>query len=149
MGVSPSTPVPRDDLPQQLTLLCSQFARMAARSAKVGVSSVSWRVLATIQRRGPLRLSEIAERENVSRSTATAVIQRLEDEGFVDRATDPTDSRSWLVSLTAAGDEQLAVWRGQMAEHVGPLLEPLPDEDLETLSRATGILAALVETHDA
>lgn len=147
--MSPSTPIPRDDLPQQLTLVCSQFARMAARQSQVGVSSVSWRVLATIQRRGPLRLSEIADRENVSRSTATAVINRLEDEGLVDRAADPTDSRSWLVSLTPAGDTQLAAWRSQMAEHVGPLLDALPESDLDALSRAAGVLAGLVETHDS
>ncbi|UVY84456.1 MarR family transcriptional regulator [Brachybacterium sp. NBEC-018] len=143
MSLSPA------DLPQQLTLQCSQFARMAARTAQVGVSSVSWRVAATLQRRGPLRLSEIAERERVTRSTATAVIQRLEEEGLVERAPDPTDSRSWLVSLTPAGDEQLAAWRSQMAERVGPLLEQLPDADRETLARATEILADLVEIHDA
>jgi DNA-binding MarR family transcriptional regulator len=66
----------------------------------------------------------------------------------VRRETDPTDSRSSLVSTTAEGSAQLATWRGQLATGVGSLLETLPDEDLETLSRAATILAGLVESHD-
>ncbi|WP_434176562.1 MarR family winged helix-turn-helix transcriptional regulator [Brachybacterium conglomeratum] len=136
------------ELPQHLALVCSQFARLAARRSEVGVGSVSWRVVATIERFGPLRLSEIAERERVSRPTATTVIKRLEEEGLVRREADPTDSRSWLVSTTEAGSAQLAAWRGQLATGVGTLLEPLPEEDLATLARASELLARILESHD-
>ncbi|GLI29478.1 MULTISPECIES: MarR family winged helix-turn-helix transcriptional regulator [Brachybacterium] len=137
-----------EELPQHLALVCSQFARLAARRSDVGVGTVSWRVVATIERLGPLRLSEIAERERVSRPTATTVIKRLEAEGLVRREADPTDSRSSLVSTTEAGSAQLAAWRGQLATGVGSLLEPLPTEDLATLTRASEILAGLLESHD-
>lgn len=136
------------ELPQHLALVCSQFARLAARRSEVGVGSVSWRVVATIERLGPLRLSEIAERERVSRPTATTVIKRLEEEGLVRREADPTDSRSSLVSTTEAGSTQLAAWRGQLATGVGALLEPLPEEDLATLARASELLARVLESHD-
>lgn len=137
-----------EELPQHLALVCSQFARLAARRSDVGVGTVSWRVVATIERLGPLRLSEIAERERVSRPTATTVIKRLEAEGLVRREADPTDSRSSLVSTTEAGSAQLAAWRGQLATGVGTLLEPLATEDLATLARASDILAGLLESHD-
>lgn len=137
-----------DELPHHLALVCSQFARLAARRSDVGVGSVSWRVVATIERLGPLRLSEIAERERVSRPTATTVIKRLEEEGLVRREADPTDSRSSLVSTTEAGSAQLAAWRAQLATGVGSLLETLPGEDIATLSRASEILAGLLESHD-
>ena len=137
-----------EELPQHLALVCSQFARLAARRSDVGVGTVSWRVVATIERLGPLRLSEIAERERVSRPTATTVIKRLEEEGLVRREADPTDSRSSLVSTTEAGSAQLAAWRGQLATGVGSLLEPLATEDLATLARASDILAGLLESHD-
>lgn len=149
---SDADPVPADpalaELPQHLALVCSQFARLAARRSEVGVGSVSWRVVATIERLGPLRLSEIAERERVSRPTATTVIKRLEEEGLVRREADPTDSRSSLVSTTEAGSAQLAAWRGQLATGVGALLEPLPEEDLTTLARASELLARILESHD-
>lgn len=136
------------ELPQHLALVCSQFSRLAARRSEVGVGTVSWRVVATIERHGPLRLSEIAERERVSRPTATTVIKRLEEEGLVCREPDPTDSRSSLVSTTERGSLQLVAWREQLAEGVGGLLEPLPAEDLATLARAAEILSRLVDTHD-
>ncbi|MEE1618678.1 MarR family winged helix-turn-helix transcriptional regulator [Brachybacterium sp. J153] len=138
----------QSELPQTLALVCSQFARLAARRSEVGVGTVSWRVVATIERHGPLRLSDLADRERVSRPTATTVIKRLEQEGLVRRDTDPEDSRSSLISITAQGAEQLAQWRDQLAVGVGGLLEPLPDEDLAALDRAARILAELVETHD-
>lgn len=143
------TPSPAsDELPQRLALVCSQFSRLAARRSEVGVGTVSWRVVATIERHGPLRLSEIADRERVSRPTATTVINRLEEEGLVAREPDPADSRSVLVSTTAQGSAQLATWRGQLAEGVGGLLADLPPEDLAALEHAAGILAALVDAHD-
>jgi len=144
---SPPAPVP-GELPQHLALVCSQFSRLAARRSEVGVGTVSWRVVATIERHGPLRLSEIADRERVSRPTATTVIKRLEEEGLVRREPDPTDSRSSLVSTTEQGTGQLTAWRSQLATGVGALLEPLPAEDIATLERAAEILAGLVDSHD-
>lgn len=147
---SPSSahdPLP-GDLPQHLALVCSQFSRLAARRSEVGVGTVSWRVVAAIERHGPLRLSEIADRERVSRPTATTVIKRLEEEGLVGRAPDPTDSRSSLISTTAQGSAQLAAWREQLAGGVGELLENLPTEDIAALERAAEILSALVDAHD-
>lgn len=163
MSTPPSSPLPTPrpgelvrglprelpgELPQHLALVCSQFSRLAARRSEVGVGTVSWRVVATIDRHGPLRLSEIADRERVSRPTATTVIKRLEEEGLVRREPDPADSRSWLVSTTQQGIGQLAAWRDQLAEGVGALLDPLPAEDLAALERAAEILAGLVDAHD-
>lgn len=142
-----TTPPASPELPQHLALVCSQFTRLAARRSEVGVGTVSWRVVATIDRHGPLRLSEIAERERVSRPTATTVIKRLEEEGLVQRAPDPSDSRSSLISITDSGSTQLAAWRAQLAEGVGGLLAPLPAEDIETLERASVILSRLVDDH--
>ena len=49
---------------------------------------------------------------------------------------------------TEAGSTQLAAWRGQLATGVGALLEPLPEEDLATLARASELLARVLESHD-
>ncbi|UQN28963.1 MarR family winged helix-turn-helix transcriptional regulator [Brachybacterium kimchii] len=141
--------MPTDDFPQDLTLACSRFVRLAARRADVGVSSVSWRVVSTIEQRGPLRLSEIAERERVTRPTATTVAKRLEEEGLVFRTPDPADSRSVLVDITPAGREKLADWRSRMNHGVGPILDELGDDDRRTLAQAAEILARIVETHDS
>lgn len=128
------TPTPRSRLPQHLALVCNQFARLAAR-ANVGVGTVSWRVVATIERLGPLRRRRDRRARAGLRPTATTVIKRLEER----RAGTPRGGadrlRSSLVSTTEAGSAQLVAWREQLATGVGSLLEPLPTEDLAT-SRA-------------
>lgn len=57
------------------------------------------RLLAAI---GPLgsRLSVVAERAQISKQTATALVDKLEAAGYVERVPDPHDRRATLVYLT-------------------------------------------------
>ncbi|WP_240613148.1 MarR family winged helix-turn-helix transcriptional regulator [Brachybacterium endophyticum] len=137
------------DFSQELTLACSRFVRLAARRADVGVSSVSWRVVSTIEQSGPLRISEIADRERVTRPTATTVVKRLEEEGLISRSPDPEDSRSVLVDITAAGRAKLAEWRARMDASLDPILDSLDEDERRSLTEAARILARIVETHDS
>lgn len=47
------------------------------------------------------RLSVLAERAQVAKQTATALVDRLERAGYVERVADPTDGRARLVRMTA------------------------------------------------
>ncbi|MBK8468492.1 MAG: MarR family transcriptional regulator [Candidatus Phosphoribacter sp.] len=49
---------------------------------------------------GGTRLSVLAERAQVAKQTATALVDRLEAAGYVDRVQDPSDGRARLVRLT-------------------------------------------------
>src|SRR5256885_2212419 len=62
---------------------------------------------AVIERHGPLTPSELAACERIQRPTATRVLARLEEAGWIDRASDPADRRSSLVSITPEGRELL------------------------------------------
>ncbi|MGP9695361.1 MarR family winged helix-turn-helix transcriptional regulator [Brachybacterium sp. AOP25-B2-12] len=141
-------PTPPDPFPLDLTLACSRFSRLAARRADVGVSSVTWRVVAALGQRGELRVGEIAALEQVTRPTATTVVQRLEHEGVVVRRLDPADSRSSLVRLTDHGRERLATWRTKLGTEVGTLLADTSEEDRAVLHRAVELLGAIVAAED-
>jgi len=52
---------------------------------------------------GPLAQAEIARRARVEVQTMSRTVERLEREGHVERAPDPTDRRSRLVARTPAG----------------------------------------------
>ena len=144
-----SSPVgSRDRLPQDLTVAASRFARTMARQADVGVSSVAWRLCSTLHRRGPLRLSEIADAENVTRPTATTAVHRLEEAGLVCRHTDPDDQRSSLIELTPEGLEALRRWTAALGEVARPMLATLTEDELDTLQRATVLLQRLAEAHE-
>lgn len=47
------------------------------------------------------RLSVLAERAQIAKQTATALVDKLERAGYVERVVDPTDGRARLVRMTA------------------------------------------------
>ena len=59
--------------------------------------------LATVERFGPLTPSELAQREQVRRPTATRIVANLVELGLATRTPDPVDGRAWLVATTVRG----------------------------------------------
>jgi DNA-binding MarR family transcriptional regulator len=101
--------------------------------------------LATVERHGPLTPSELAEIERVKRPTATRTLGVLGEAGLVERAPDPEDGRSALVSVTAAGRERLRRLRGRKNAYLARRMRELPASDLAALDRAAEILERILE----
>jgi DNA-binding MarR family transcriptional regulator len=101
--------------------------------------------LATVERHGPLTPSELAQIERIKRPTATRILRVLVEAGLVDRAPDPADGRSALVSVNAAGRERLRRLRGRKNAYLARRMRDLPAEDLRTLDRAAEILEGILE----
>ena len=59
------------------------------------------------------RLTVLAERALVAKQTATALVDKLERSGYVERVADPRDGRARLVRLTAKGEEILPIARAE------------------------------------
>lgn len=119
--------------------------RQEAASETSGLTPTSVAALATIERHGPLTPSEIAAIERVKRPTITRTLGCLEREGLIDRSLDPTDRRSALVSVNAAGRERLRRLRGRKNAYLARRMRDLSDEDVETLERAAEILERMRE----
>jgi DNA-binding MarR family transcriptional regulator len=101
--------------------------------------------LATIERHGPLTPSEIAAIERVKRPTITRTLGCLEREGLIDRAADPADGRSSLVSVNAAGRERLHRLRSRKNAYLARRMRDLSAEEIEALERAAEILERMWE----
>jgi DNA-binding MarR family transcriptional regulator len=117
----------------------------AAGAGGAELSPTAVAALATVERHGPLTPSELAEIERVKRPTATRTLRLLVEAGLVDRAPDPADGRSALVSVNAAGRERLRRLRGRKNAYLARRMRNLPLEDLETLERAAEILEGILE----
>jgi len=102
--------------------------------------------LATVERHGPLTPSELAEIERVKRPTATRTLRLLLEAGLVDRAPDPADGRSALVSVTAAGRERLHRLRGRKNAYLARRMRDLSAADVAALERAAAILEGMLES---
>ena len=83
-----------------------------------------------------MRMCEVAESVLLSRSGLTRLVDRLEREGLVERASCPDDARGAFARLTDAGEQKfraaqqthLAGIRAHFLEHFGPdMLDTLGD----------------------
>jgi DNA-binding MarR family transcriptional regulator len=142
----PTTAAPREsELPGRLRLAIVRTARRLRQEAGTGLSPSLTAALSTIECHGPLTPSELAEREAIKRPAATRIVARLEGEGLVDRATDPSDGRVALIAATPAGRELLRRVRRRKNEYLARRLRDLPAEDLIALERAADVLERLLE----
>ncbi len=119
--------------------------RQEAAAETTGLTPTSVAALATIERHGPLTPSEIAKIERVKRPTITRTLGCLEREGLIDRATDPQDGRSSLISVNGAGRERLRRLRGRKNAYLAKRMRDLSAEEVEILERATEILERMRE----
>jgi DNA-binding MarR family transcriptional regulator len=119
--------------------------RQEAAGPGTELSPTAASTLATVERHGPLTPSELAEIERIKRPTATRVLGLLEQAGLLDRAPDPADGRSSLVSVNAAGRERLRRLRGRKNAYLARRMRDLPEADVVTLERAAEILEGILE----
>jgi DNA-binding MarR family transcriptional regulator len=146
-------PTPSADLTEAAARLRMAIVRTARRlrqeAALAGggteLSPTAAAALATVERHGPLTPSELAEIERVKRPTATRTLRLLVEAGLVDRAPDPDDGRSAVVSVSAAGRERLRRLRVRKNAFLARRMRELPAGDVEALERAAAILEELLE----
>lgn len=74
------------------------------------------------------RVSVLAERAQIAKQTATALVDKLERAGYVERVPDPSDGRARLVRMTPRAEAALplaraeedrieAEWRAHLGDH--------------------------------
>lgn len=120
------------------------FAAWAIRStAGRDLSLTTASTLATLDRDGPQRLSELAVREGVTQPSMTALVTRLERDGLATRGADPSDGRAVVVTLTDAGREVLTTRRNRRAVRLAELLDHLEPDERAAVDAAAGALSRL------
>ena len=129
----------------RLRLAIARTARRLRQEAGTDLSPSLSSALATIERRGPLTPSELAEAERVRRPTATRVVARLEDAGLVERASDPSDGRISLVNASADGRALLRRMRSRKDAYLSRRLRDLEPKEVAALERATEVLERMLE----
>jgi DNA-binding MarR family transcriptional regulator len=92
----------------------------------------------------PRRITELAELERLAQPTLTQLVQRLEQQGLVNRERQADDGRVVLVRLTDAGAVALDDFRCRASAALGALLVELPDSEVESLAAATETMGRLV-----
>jgi DNA-binding MarR family transcriptional regulator len=134
------TTPPSAEVAGHLRLAVARTARRLRQEAGADLSPSLSSALASIDRHGPVTPSELATHERVQRPTATRVLARLEELGLVERAPDPADRRSSLISVSADGRAWLRRQRSRKDQFLARRLAALDAEEVATLDRAAAIL---------
>jgi DNA-binding MarR family transcriptional regulator len=92
--------------------------RVVAAMRRAGIDDITLAQARVAARIGPhgTRLTDLAEQAQVTKQTATAIVDRLEASGYVERVPDPTDGRARLVRLTDKAATLLPIARAEEAQ---------------------------------
>ena len=137
-------------LERAVPMLVRWFTRSDVKRSMLasGNPTLSWTdawLLGRITDTGPVRLSELADWQQVDRSTMTTQVRRLERLGLVQRDTDPRDGRAVLVSATRTG----AARHGRTKETARAVYEKLlanwSEDDVQAAAHVAGRLIEALE----
>lgn len=93
------------------------------------------------------RLSVLADRAQVAKQTVTALVDKLERAGYVERVPDPSDGRARLVRLTPRAGAALPVARAEEDRIEAEWRAHLGDERMDQLRQALTALRDLTDPY--
>lgn len=102
-------------------------------------------VLATLNGCGPMRISALAEAENVRPPSMTRTVSSMEDAGLVVREANPADGRQVVVAITGLGSRTLEEDRRRRQAWFDDHLRALSREERDALRAALPVLQRIAE----
>ena len=137
-------------LERAVPMLVRWFTRSDVKRSMLGNAEpkLSWTdawLLGRIADTGPVRLSHLADWQEVDRSTMTTQVRRLETLGLVQRETDPRDGRAALVSATSAGAARHRRTKQTARALYQDLLADWPEHDLQAAAEVARRLTEALE----
>ena len=121
-----------------------QALRVQMRSQRQHDLSVpQFRTLTFLSRHPGSSLSAAAEHIGLTLPTMSVLIEGLVQRGLVDRAADARDRRRVLLTLTPTGQALHAQALDGTADWLAALLQPLSEQERESIEQALGVLRPL------
>ncbi|MBY8878758.1 MarR family winged helix-turn-helix transcriptional regulator [Actinacidiphila acidipaludis] len=146
-GAPPGHPAPpSSSAVARLRLIVARLYRQLAQASgdDLNLTYAQLSALARVQEYGPLRLGELAAREQVAAPTLTRTLRPLAAAGLLSKEPDPLDGRSLLVSITADGEDLLVRIRRERSELLARRMARLTAEQTSTLMAALPVLEQLL-----
>ena len=114
----------------------SAVLRHAAATAKrMRLEASELATLEHLQAAGPMTQKRLGERLSMSPGAITAMIDRLESRGYVERVPNPEDRRSALVRITEAGLEESLRHLWPYIEDIKGVEEGFSEEERAVIAR--------------
>jgi DNA-binding MarR family transcriptional regulator len=129
----------------RLRLAIARLARRLRRHQLAGLTPTQLAALATVERSGPLRLSDLAAAEGIAPSTLTRLVAVLEERDYVRRGAVTGDARASMLAITPRGHEVLEDIRRESTTALAGSLALLPPGELAALAAALPAIERLAD----
>ena len=122
------------------TLRCAGSQRLV----RLGISMTHFHVLTLLRHHDAMPMGRLAEILDVSMSSTTGIIDRMEEKGLVERVRVPDDRRIVLVRSTTAGLGLIDEAELVKSEVIGSAISRLDSDQLDRLTLASTDLGAAI-----
>ena len=140
-GGDPYEPIIADFRAAMSQLKCASSQRLL----RLGISMAQVHLLNSVQRRGEMTMSQLAEMLDISLSNATGLVDRIEERGFLERVRVPEDRRIVLIRITPAGTRMLEEADALSDEILRSVLGRLRPGQLTGVAQAVADLRAALD----
>jgi DNA-binding MarR family transcriptional regulator len=131
---------------EQFRQLLVKLHRRLRKHAGEGLTPSQASALATVARHGAMRVGDLARREQISKSSATRVVTRLDSLGLLVRREDPDDQRAASVDLTPAGRTLVSYADQKAGDSLAAQIRVLDADEQRRLLDALPVLELLATT---
>ncbi len=147
--VGAETAVLADRLLEVLSMATRRVRREMRRNSALELTVPQFRALRYVERHPGTDLSRLADHLGMSRSSASALVERLARAGHVERSTDPSERRRIRIELSPIGAATVGrAVRGTRGWLSGEL-ETFAPEERRRLSEALELLARVGSSSEA
>lgn len=146
MGVTAAAP--HTDTPARLRATIARLhrhLRPTSAGTAAGLTPTRISLLNTINRLGPIRLSQLAGEEGINPTMLSRIVSDLVVGGLIERVGDPHDRRAALVTTTREGRRLIERMRRERTDVLSLALDGLSSSERRTLERALPALERLAE----
>src|ERR1700726_683863 len=132
------TPMPRGSVDMHLLFTLGEVQRLVRayadkQAARYGITRAQWAVLAKVERAEGPKQSELAEKMEMQPITLTRLIDRLCDNGWIERRSDDTDRRVNRLYLRKAARPLLGKLSGLRSELTATALDGISPSEAQRL----------------
>jgi DNA-binding MarR family transcriptional regulator len=142
---------PNDAIEQQLFKLLrrTNAIHVTTSTGEVELERSSYGILCLLADEGPQRLGAIAAAFRLDPSTVTRQAQTVVTLGMAEKATDPSDRRAIVLSLTDYGRNTVATTRGHRRRMLEAILSDWTLEERDGFAKALTRLNGTIDAWDA
>jgi DNA-binding MarR family transcriptional regulator len=146
---SPVRPGVEQVVDELAPLMSGRHRGLAERCRRHALSMMHLYVLGVLEESAAVPMSRLAEKLDVSVSSTTGIVTRMEERGLVERVHDRDDRRVVLVRLTPEGQRMVRSVESAGRDRLATILGELEADELVRVLDAARLFSAAVRRHAA